>query len=74
MNTRIHQATIDAGLKKSGQAFYDNTIAQIDGKSVSPNHAAELSIFYYQNPLTLFLVNLLLHHGMIGEINHFKKN
>ena len=45
VNTRIHQETISAGPKNSGKKFYDNTIDQIQGKSISPNYAAELSIF-----------------------------
>ena len=45
VNTRLHQDTINAGPENSGSVFYKNTIEQINGKSVPPEIAAELTIF-----------------------------
>lgn len=43
--TRLHQNTLSAGPKKSGEAFFENTKQQIEKGGVSPDIAADLSVF-----------------------------
>lgn len=43
--TRLHQQTLAAGAENSGAAFFENTRKQIENGGVSPEIAAELTVF-----------------------------
>jgi len=43
--TRIHEQTLNAGSNLAGESFYDNTKNQLKNGAVSPEKAAELTLF-----------------------------
>lgn len=45
VKTRIHQKTLDVGARAAGNAFYENTKKQIETGGVSPELAANLTVF-----------------------------
>jgi len=43
--TRLHEQTISQGVETVGREFYDSTLKQIESGGVSPDIAADLSVF-----------------------------